>query len=120
MLHSRGDLRKRTFEFARNVARIYRTLPARDRVSQVWGEQLLRSGGSVGANYREAQRARSAAEYRSKLGDSVREADEALYWMELLECEGLIASPVIAPLKDEANQLLAIFVTLIRKGLDGP
>jgi hypothetical protein len=40
--------------------------------------------------------------------------------MELLECEGLIASPVIAPLKDEANQLLAIFVTLIRKGLDGP
>ena len=118
MFHERGDLRRRTFEFARANGRMFRELPLRDRVAQVWGEQLLRAAGSVGANYREAQRARSAAEYRSKLGDSLREADEALYWLELLEAEGLLAPASCAPLKDEASQLIAIFVTLIRKGLD--
>jgi four helix bundle protein len=119
MLHDKGDLRQRTREYARRVARLYRALPARDRVAQVWGDQLLRAGGSVGANYREAQRARSDAEYRSKLGDSLREADESLYWMELLELEGFVSAKRLAALKDEADQLMAIFVTLIRKGRDG-
>jgi four helix bundle protein len=102
-------------DFARRVARVFRALPTRDRVAQVWGEQLLRAGGSVGANYREAQRGRSDAEYRSKLGDSLREADESLYWMELLESEGLISARRLVGLKDEASQLIAIFVTLILK-----
>jgi four helix bundle protein len=115
VLHEHGDLRQRTREFARRVARAYRTLPARDRVAQVWGEQMLRAGSSVGANYREAQRGRSPAEYQSKLGDCLREADESLYWMELLEIEGHFKPPLIAPLKDEADQLIAIFVTLLRK-----
>ncbi len=119
MLHDKGDLRHRTREFARRVARVYRALPARDRVAQVWGDQLLRAGGSIGANYREAQRARSDAEYCSKLGDSLREADESLYWLELLELEGLVTARRLAPLKNEADQLIAIFVTLIRKGRDG-
>jgi four helix bundle protein len=88
----------------------------RDRVAQVWGEQLLRAGSSVGANYREAQRARSNAEYVSKLGDCLREADESLYWMELLEIEAFVSPARIAPLKNECDQLIAIFVTLIRKG----
>jgi four helix bundle protein len=95
---------------------VYRALPARDRVAQVWGEQLLRAGGSVGANYREAQRARSKAEYCSKLGDSLREADESLYWMELIEMEGFLTPRRLAQIKDEADQLIAISVTLIRKG----
>ena len=82
MFHKHGDLRKRTQEFARRVARAFQALPERDRVAQVWGEQMLRAGGSVGANYREAQRGRSVAEYRSKIGDCLREADETLYWME--------------------------------------
>jgi four helix bundle protein len=102
-------------DFARRVARVFRALPTRDRVAQVWGEQLLRAGGSVGANYREAQRGRSDAEYRSKLGDCLREADESLYWMELLESEGLISAHRLVALNDEASQLIAIFVTLILK-----
>jgi four helix bundle protein len=102
-------------DFARRVARVFRALPTRDRVAQVWGEQLLRAGGSVGANYREAQRGRSDAEYRSKLGDSLREADESIYWMELLESEGLVSAHRLVGLKDEASQLIAIFVTLILK-----
>ena len=105
----------RTMEFARRVPRVFRALPTRDRVAQVWGEQLLRAGGSVGASYREAQRGRSDAEYRSKLGDCLREADESLYWMELLESEGLISARRLVDLKDEASQLIAIFVTLILK-----
>jgi four helix bundle protein len=119
MLHENGDLRDRTRDFARRVARAYRSLPARDRVAQVWGEQLLRAGGSVGANYREAQRARSKAEHLSKLGECLREADESLYWMELLEIEAYLSARRLAPLKNECDQLIAIFVTLIRKGREG-
>ena len=116
MFHADGDLRIRTKEFARRVARVFRALPARDRVAQVWGDQLLRAGGSVGANYREAQRGRSTAEYVSKLGDCLREADEALYWLELIEEEKLLSPARLASLKDEASQLIAIFITLIPKG----
>ena len=116
MFHADGDLRIRTKEFARRVARVFRALPARDRVAQVWGDQLLRAGGSVGANSREAQRGRSTAEYVSKLGDCLREADEALYWLELIEEEKLLSPARLASLKDEASQLIAIFITLIRKG----
>lgn len=115
MFHEKGDLRIRTREFARRVARAARTLPWRDPVAREWARQLIRAGGSVGANYREAQRGRSAAEYKSKLGDCLREAEESLYWIELLELEGFFASPRIAPLKDECGQLIAIFVTLITK-----
>jgi four helix bundle protein len=67
MFHENGNLRVRTQGFARRVAHAYRALPARDRIAQVWGEQMLRAGGSVGANYREAQRGRSLAEHRSKI-----------------------------------------------------
>ncbi|MBI4624722.1 MAG: four helix bundle protein [Verrucomicrobia bacterium] len=116
MFHEHGDLRERTREFARRVAKVFRALPPWDRVAQVWGKQLPRAGGSVGANYREAQRARADSEYRSKLGDSLREAAEFLYWMELLELEGFISPERLAALKDEADQLIAIFVTLVRKG----
>ncbi len=116
MFHADGDLRIRTKEFARRVARVFRALPARDRVAQVWGDQLLRAGGSVGANYREAQRGRSTAEYVSKLGDCLREADESLYWLKLIEEEKLLSPARLASLKDEASQLIAIFITLIRKG----
>jgi four helix bundle protein len=114
MFHQHGDLRNRTREYARRVARACGTLSDRSRVARIWGDQLLRAGGSVGANYREAQRGRSRAEYRSKLGDCLREADESLYWMELLELEGHFKPPLIAPLKQEADELIAIFVTLLK------
>ncbi len=114
MFHQHGNLRRRTCEFARRVARVFRSLPLRDRVAQVWGEQLLRAGGSVGANYREAQRGRWRAEYRSKLGDCLREADEAGYWLELLEAEGYLRAPRLEALQQELDELIAIFVTLLR------
>ena len=114
MFDEHGDLRDRTREFAKRVARAFRALPARDRIAQIWGEQMLRAGGSVGANYREAQRGRSVAEYRSKLGDSLREADEMLYWLELLEAEGYFPKERIDGLKTETGELIAIFVYLLR------
>ena len=115
MFHERGDLRKRTQEFARRVAHAFRALPKGDRVAQVWGDQMLRAGGSVGANYREAQRGRSLAEHRSKMGDCLREGDEAHYWMELLQLEGYFKPDVIEPLMQEASELIAIFASLLRK-----
>jgi four helix bundle protein len=114
MFHQHGDLRHRTREFARRVAHACETLPSRSPVARIWGEQLLRAGASIGANYREAQRGRSRAEYRSKLGDCLREADESLYWIELLELEGYFKPARISALKQEADELIAIFVTLLK------
>ena len=77
-------LRDRTKEFAIRVVRLYSTLP-KSTEAQVMGKQVLRSGTSVGANYREACRARSKAEFIAKLGDCLKELDESSYWFELLE-----------------------------------
>lgn len=116
MFNADGDLRKRTKAFAQRVADAFESLSKGRRVAQIWGDQMLRAGGSVGANYREAQRGRSQAEYVSKLGDCLREADETLYWMELLEERKYFPAKKIAALKKEADELIAIFITLIRKG----
>jgi len=70
------DLALRTKLFARRIIRLYVTLPKQDVVAQVLGKQVLRSGTSVGANYREARRGRSKAEFISKIGDCLKEADE--------------------------------------------
>jgi four helix bundle protein len=115
MFHEGGDLRDRTFQPGRRVAKLYVALP-RGRLGQVYGDQLIRSANSVGANYREAQRARSKAEYRSKLGDCLRESDETLHWLECLEADGIFRPSRLADLKSETDQLVAIFVTLLGKG----
>jgi four helix bundle protein len=114
MFHADGDLRKRTFEYSRRIVRLYAALP-RGRVAQTFGDQLLRSGTSVGANYREAQRGRSTAEFKAKIGDCLREAEESLYWIELVEAEGLLSASRLTEIKDETNQLIAIFVTLLKR-----
>ena len=114
MFHADGNLRKRTFEYSRRIIRLFAALP-RGKLAQVLGEQLLRAGTSVGANYREAQRGRSIAEFRSKIGDCLREADEALYWLELIETENLQPPARLEKLKDETNELIAIFVTLLKR-----
>jgi four helix bundle protein len=98
----------------RRVAKLFVALP-RNRLAQIYGEQLVRSANSVGANYREAQRGRSDAEYRSKLGDCPREADESLHWIECLEADRIFPASRLAKLKSEADQLVAIFVSLLRK-----
>jgi four helix bundle protein len=114
MFHEHGDLRDRTFQLGRRVAKLFVALP-RNRLAQIYGEQLVRAANSVGANYREAQRGRSSAEYRSKLGDCLREADESLHWIECLEADQIFSASRLADLKSEADQLVAIFVSLLRE-----
>ncbi len=107
------DLRERTKQFALRIIRLYGALPGQVE-AQVIGKQLLRSGTSVGANYREAYRARSDAEYIAKLGLCLQELEETMYWLDLLIEAELITPTQLAPLKDETNQLIAIFITTIK------
>ncbi len=86
------DLRQRTKEFALRIIRLYGTLP-RTTESQVIGKQVLRSGTSIGAHYREANRARSNAEFSSKIGVALQELDETAYWLELLAEIGIVSPP---------------------------
>lgn len=88
--------------------------------AQVLGKQLLRSGTSVGANYREAHRGRSKAEFIAKLGDSLREIEESGYWLELLSDSAIVPSGKLASLQDESSQLTAIFITIIKNARANP
>ncbi len=102
------DLKPRTKQFALRVIRLFRSLPHRPE-ADVIGKQLLRSATSVGANYRAVCRARSDAEFVSKLGVVLEEADESVFWLELLSEAGLVPTKRIADLTREANELVAIF-----------
>jgi four helix bundle protein len=108
-----GDLRERTKRFALPVIRLVASLDRRV-ASQVIGRQLLRCATSVGANYRAACRARSRAEFIAKLGIVEEEADETLYWMELLVEAKLVDHTRIEHLMDEGNEILSIIVASIR------
>jgi four helix bundle protein len=110
----RVDLRVRTKRFALRVIRAFAALPSRVE-ADVIGRQMLKAGTSVGANFREAHRARSNAEFISKVGDCLKELDETAYWLELvIEAELMPASRMTA-LLDECNQLLAILTTISKK-----
>lgn len=106
------DLKPRTKNFALRVIRMYSKLPKNDTVAQVLGKQVLRSGTSVGANYCEASRGRSKAEFISKIGDCLKEIEETEYWLELLVDSGCIPAPQMAELLDETRQHIAIFTTI--------
>jgi four helix bundle protein len=110
----RRDLRERTKEYALGIIRLYASLP-KDTVSQVLGKQMLRSGTSVGANYREAFRSRSTPEFASKIGDCLKELEETAYWLELLRDATGQAGDRLAQLVDETGQLLAIFTSIAKK-----
>ena len=114
MKNEEKDLAARTKQFARRVIRLYVALP-KETVAQVLGKQALRSGTSVGANYREANRARSKAEFVSKIGDCLKEADETAYWLELLADEGIVANSRLEPLLQETNELISILVTISKR-----
>ena len=107
------DLKERTKKFALKVIKVVEMLP-RGRIADILGRQLLRSGTSVGANYRSACRARSTADFISKMGVVEEEADETIYWMELLIEAGLVRKDALIHLFDEANQILAITVSSIK------
>lgn len=108
------DLRVRTKEFALRIIRMVQGLP-KTEVSRVLGRQVLRSGTSVGANYREAQRSRSKAEFAAKVGDSLKEIEETGYRLELLVGSGEVTAPLMADLEDECSQLNAILTTIHKK-----
>ena len=107
--------RERTKKYAAMTIRLYCQLPKDRAEVAVLGRQLLRSGTSVAANYREASRARSDAEFVSKVDLCAQEADESLLWLELLKEECKIASDVLDGLLNESDELLAIFVTMSKK-----
>ena len=101
------ELRDRTKQFGLRVIRLVQSLP-KDRTVTVLSNQLLRSATSVGANYRSSCRARSRAEFISKLGIAEEEADESAYWLELLVEAGIVKPKLIENLLEEANELTAI------------
>jgi four helix bundle protein len=107
------DLKQRTKKFALRIIRLVESLP-RGKITDVIGKQLLRSGTSVGANYRSACRAKSTADFISKMGTVEEEADESIYWMELLIESGLISKDEVGELLDEADQIVAITVSSIK------
>ncbi len=108
------DLRTRTKNYALRIIRLYTALPKSD-VARVLGKQLLRSGTSIGANYREGYRARSKAEYIAKLGLCLQELEESAYWLELMAEAEIIPATRLESLQDETNQLIAILTTLVKK-----
>lgn len=107
------DLKDRTKHFALRVMRLVDALP-RKLSAEVIGKQLLRAATSVGANYRAARRARSTAEFRSKLGIVEEEADECVYWLELIVEAALLSPTQVADLLNEARELTAIIVASIK------
>ena len=109
-----NDLRDRTKRFALQIIRMFTALP-KTVEAQVIGKQVLRSGTSVGANYREAYRSRSRAEFIAKAGDCLKELEETAYWLELLVEGGIVEEKRLADLQKECNELTAIFVTIINR-----
>jgi four helix bundle protein len=112
------NLKRRTRKFALEVIKLVEGLPS-DRTCSVLGTQLLRAATSVGANYRSACRAKSLADFISKMGTVEEEADESGYWMELLVDAGKLAINKVESLINEANQLTAISVASINTARKG-
>ncbi len=118
--HNSTQPQGKTKKFALRVIKLYSALPRR-RDAQVLGSQILRSGTSVGANYREACRAKSDADFISKVEGALQELDETAYWLELLGEAEILAFTRLQALHNEAEELIAILVTIVtkvkRKGL---
>ena len=108
------ELRSRTKTFALRIIRLYVSLP-KTTEAQVLGKQVLRSGTSVGAHYREAQRAKSDADFISKVEGGLQELDETAYWLELLVESKIVAERKLAALMKETDELTAILVTIVNK-----
>ena len=107
------EFKRRTKAVALRVIRLVESLP-QTRTADVIGRQLLRSGTAIGANYRAACRGVSAADVISKLGDVEEEADESLYWMELLIEASIMTERKLSSLMREINEILAMTVASIR------
>jgi four helix bundle protein len=109
----RQDLKQRTKLFALAIIRLYSSLPSKPE-ARVLGHQVLRSGTSVGAHYREAQRAKSNADFISKIEGGLQELEETEYWLELLAEAQLVPQDMIQPLRKEVGELIAMFVSMAK------
>jgi len=107
------EMKTRTKAFALRVIKLTEALP-NSGAGRVIKNQLIRSGTSVGANYRAAQRAKSNADFISKMGTVEEEADESMYWMELIPEAGLMKKELISDLYNEADEILSIVVASIK------
>ena len=114
----RQDLRLRTKKFALRIITMCGSLPD-SRAGRILGDQVFRSGTSVAANYREAYRARSRAEFISKLGDCRKDLEETMLWLELLGDSDTGKPPKLSLLLREADELMAIFNSMIKSSRDG-
>src|SRR5437773_11925082 len=111
------DLRDRTKHFALSIIRMFSMIP-KTTEAQFLGKQMLRSGTPVGANYREAYRGRSKAEFIAKCGDSLRELEETTYWLELLVDGKIVPADRLSIVRQECDELIAIFVTILKSSKD--
>lgn len=112
-------LKKRLMDYSMRVVRMYAALPERQAIAQVLGKQALRSGTSVGAQQREADHARSKAEFISKMSGALQELSETEYWLELLITSDTLPSDKLNALLKETGELKAIFITIVRKAKQG-
>jgi len=117
-LERAAELKGRTKSFAIRIVTLFRSLP-RSPDAQTLGKQLLRSGTSVAANYRAVCRSRSRAEFIAKMGVVMEEADESVFWLELLSETGVVKAERAKNLLEEANELVAIFGASLRTAKDG-
>lgn len=107
------EMKARTKQFALRILKLVQSLPI-NLVTEVIGKQLLRSGTSVGANYRASCRAKSTADFINKLAIVEEEADESIYWMELLVEAQIVKENLLKNLMNEGNQILSIVVSSIK------
>jgi four helix bundle protein len=108
------ELKARMREYALRVIRMYCALPKKDDVAHVLGHQALRSGTSAGAQHREAMRARSNAEFISKMESALQELEETDYWLDLLVVSGILSEKLMRDLIAETNELIAILVSSVK------
>jgi len=114
MNDNKNDLRERTTEFALRIVRMYKSLP-KTTEAQILGKQVLRSGTSVGAQFRESQRAKSDADFINKLESVLQEADETAFWLELLVRAEIVPAKRLESLRKETDEIIAILVTIVTK-----
>ena len=107
------ELKTRTKQFGLRLIKLVESLPSTSTARTI-GNQLLRSGVSVGANYRAACRGKSKADFIAKAGISLEEADECLYWMEILQEANIVPADKLKDLMKEADELVAIFTASIK------
>ena len=112
-MRNQPDLKRRTKAFALRILKLVDALP-KTTAGRALASQIVRSGTSVAANYRAACRARSTADFIAKMGIVEEEADETLFWLELLEESELVTATKLTAIKQEANELIAITIASIK------